>query len=43
VDTRDILFIVGGAFIDLERQLMERKVQVRGAAARAGAGAKAGG
>jgi hypothetical protein len=29
VDTKDILFIVGGAFIDLERQLMERKVQVR--------------
>ncbi|KAI8465644.1 MAG: P-loop containing nucleoside triphosphate hydrolase protein, partial [Monoraphidium minutum] len=27
VDTRDILFIVGGAFIDLERQLMESRHQ----------------
>jgi hypothetical protein len=27
VDTKDILFIVGGAFIDLERQLMESRHQ----------------
>lgn len=26
VDTRDILFIVGGAFIDLDRQVMDSRV-----------------
>jgi ATP-dependent protease Clp ATPase subunit len=25
VDTKDILFVVGGAFIDLERQLMDSR------------------
>jgi ATP-dependent Clp protease ATP-binding subunit ClpX len=27
VDTRDILFIVGGAFVDLDRQVLESRVQ----------------
>jgi hypothetical protein len=44
VDTRDILFIVGGAFIDLERQLMETRHEAsigfgNKARARAAAGA----
>lgn len=25
VDTKDILFVVGGAFVDLERQLMDSR------------------
>jgi len=27
VDTRDILFLCGGAFVDLDRQVAERKAQ----------------
>ena len=27
IDTRDILFIVGGAFVDLDRQMLDTRVQ----------------